>query len=76
MEPHYVMLLAPFQPATRIELETNVNTSAECYLDIKNADDKTLNVRAYTFPDWKEIKDLLHDTNNFADKFFDAQIFL
>lgn len=46
---HYIMLLAPFQPATRIELETNVNTSAECYLDIKNTGEKTLNVRAYMF---------------------------
>ncbi|EFN67743.1 Protein abnormal spindle [Camponotus floridanus] len=50
MEPHYVMLLAPFQPATRIELETNVNTSAECYLDIKNAGDKTLNVTVTKVP--------------------------
>ncbi|KMR01322.1 protein abnormal spindle [Lasius niger] len=46
----YIMLLAPFQPATRIELETNVNTSAECYLDIKNTGDKTLNVTITKVP--------------------------
>ncbi|KAL6426055.1 hypothetical protein ACFW04_008971 [Cataglyphis niger] len=47
---HYIMLLAPFQPATRIELETNVNTSAECYLDIKNIGEKTLNVTVTKIP--------------------------
>ncbi|XP_072745833.1 uncharacterized protein [Anoplolepis gracilipes] len=47
---HYVMLLAPFQPAPRIELETNVNTSTECYLDIKNTSDKTLNVTITKVP--------------------------
>ncbi|XP_029164721.1 abnormal spindle-like microcephaly-associated protein homolog isoform X2 [Nylanderia fulva] len=46
----YIMLLAPFQPATRIELETNVNTSTECYLDIKNTSDKTLNVTITKVP--------------------------
>ena len=54
----YIMLLAPFQPATRIELETNVNTSAECYLDIKNTGDKTLNVRGMFFFIVREIEHL------------------
>jgi len=44
MDKHYSMLLAPFQPATRIELETKINTSVECYLDVRNTGDKTLNV--------------------------------
>lgn len=38
------LLLAPFQPATRIELETKINTTIECYLDVRNASDKALNV--------------------------------
>jgi len=42
---HYTMLLAPFQPATRIELETNINTDVECSLNVKNISNKTLNVR-------------------------------
>jgi len=42
---HYTMLLAPFQPATRIELETNINTDIECSLNVKNISNKTLNVR-------------------------------
>jgi len=41
---HYSVLLAPFQPATRIELETKINTNVECYLDVRNTSDKTLNV--------------------------------
>lgn len=40
----YSVLLAPFQPATRIELETKINTNIECYLDVRNASAKTLNV--------------------------------
>lgn len=66
----YVMLLAPFQPATRIELETNVNTSTECYLDIKNTGDKTLNVRrilTLLLIEKLNIYDLLY--HNFAEKF-------
>jgi len=41
---HYSVLLAPFQPVTRIELETKINTNVECYLDVRNTSDKTLNV--------------------------------
>jgi len=41
---HYSMILAPFQPVTRIELETKINTNVECYLDVRNTSDKTLNV--------------------------------
>lgn len=41
---YYSILLAPFQPATRIELETKVNTNIECHLDVRNAGDKTLKV--------------------------------
>lgn len=44
----YTMLLAPFQPVTRIELEADVNTDTECCLIIKNTNDKTLNVRKVT----------------------------
>lgn len=40
----YSILLAPFQPATRIELEAKINTNVECYLDVRNSSDKTLNV--------------------------------
>jgi len=43
-KPHYSMILAPFQPVTRIELETKINTNVECYLDVRNTSDKTLNV--------------------------------
>lgn len=70
---HYIMLLAPFQPATRIELETNVNTSAECYLDIKNTGEKTLNVRAYMFLYLLEKSKTFCMTNNFAKKFSSIQ---
>lgn len=47
--PRYSVLLAPFQPATRIELETKINTNIECYLDVRNASAKTLNVRENIF---------------------------
>lgn len=40
----YYVLLAPFQPATRIELETKINISIECHLDVRNTGDKTLKV--------------------------------
>lgn len=40
----YSMLLAPFQPATRIELETKININTECHLDVRNIGDRTLNV--------------------------------
>lgn len=46
---HYTILLAPFQPMTKIELETQVDSNAECYLDIRNPIDKTLTVRKTTF---------------------------
>ncbi|KAL6258750.1 hypothetical protein P5V15_010699 [Pogonomyrmex californicus] len=46
----YTMLLAPFQPATRIELETKINTNVECYLDIKNIGDRTLKVFVTKLP--------------------------
>lgn len=45
----YSLLLAPFQPTTKIDLETVVNTSIECCLDIKNTGPKTLHVRTYFF---------------------------
>lgn len=44
-QTRYTMLLAPFQPTIRIELEAYLSTTMECYLDIKNPSDKTLNVR-------------------------------
>ncbi|XP_071644132.1 uncharacterized protein [Temnothorax longispinosus] len=46
----YSMLLAPFQPATRIELETKINTNIECHLDVRNVGDKTLNVFVTKLP--------------------------
>ncbi|XP_011883068.1 PREDICTED: protein abnormal spindle [Vollenhovia emeryi] len=46
----YSMLLAPFQPATRIELDTKINTTVECHLDVRNAGDKTLNVSVTKLP--------------------------
>ncbi|EZA59316.1 Protein abnormal spindle [Ooceraea biroi] len=49
-QPPYTMLLAPFQPATRIELETDVNTNIECCLNIKNTSDKILNVTVTKVP--------------------------
>ncbi|KAG7189703.1 hypothetical protein KM043_017371 [Ampulex compressa] len=40
----YVLLLAPFQPQIRIEIEALINTKVECFLNIKNTSNKTLNV--------------------------------
>ncbi|XP_020277492.1 protein abnormal spindle isoform X2 [Pseudomyrmex gracilis] len=48
--PCYDVLLAPFQQATRIELETNINTSTECCLNIKNTCDKLLHVTVTKAP--------------------------
>ncbi|KYM97963.1 PREDICTED: protein abnormal spindle [Cyphomyrmex costatus] len=54
----YSILLAPFQPATRIELETKINTNIECYLDVKNTGDKTLNISVTKLPSVKRQIDL------------------
>ncbi|KYN16622.1 PREDICTED: protein abnormal spindle [Trachymyrmex cornetzi] len=54
----YNILLAPFQPATRIELEAKINTNVECYLDVKNAGDKTLNVLVTKLPSVERRIDL------------------
>lgn len=40
----FTILLAPFQPTIKIELEAYLSTTVECYLDIKNTSDKMLNV--------------------------------
>ncbi|XP_014473333.1 PREDICTED: protein abnormal spindle [Dinoponera quadriceps] len=49
----FTILLAPFQPMVRIELEAYLNTTVECYLDIKNPSDKILNVIITKVPDAK-----------------------
>ncbi|XP_018308741.1 protein abnormal spindle isoform X2 [Mycetomoellerius zeteki] len=54
----YSILLAPFQPATRIELEAKINTNVECYLDVRNSSDKTLNVSVTKLPSIKRRIDL------------------
>ncbi|XP_012059780.1 PREDICTED: protein abnormal spindle [Atta cephalotes] len=54
----YSVLLAPFQPATRIELEAKINTNVECYLDVKNTSDKTLNISVTKLPSVKRRIDL------------------
>ncbi|XP_012224150.1 protein abnormal spindle [Linepithema humile] len=46
----YSILLAPFQPTTKIDLETVINTSTECYLDIINTGFKTLHVTVTKLP--------------------------
>ncbi|KAL0118078.1 hypothetical protein PUN28_009034 [Cardiocondyla obscurior] len=46
----YSVLLAPFQPPTRIELEAKINTQIECCLDVINNGDKTLNVSVIKTP--------------------------
>ncbi|EFN85420.1 abnormal spindle-like microcephaly-associated protein homolog [Harpegnathos saltator] len=49
----FTLLLAPFQAMTRIELEAYVNNIVECYLDVKNPSNKTLNVTVTKVPDAK-----------------------
>lgn len=34
-ELHFTLVLGPFQPQTRITMETFVNTTVQCYLDVK-----------------------------------------
>lgn len=41
-ELHFTLVLGPFQPQTRITMETFVNTTVQCYLDVKNITDKDL----------------------------------
>ncbi|XP_032664555.1 protein abnormal spindle [Odontomachus brunneus] len=52
-QTRFTLLLAPFQPTIRIELEAYLSTIMECYLDIKNPSDKTLNVTVTKVPDAK-----------------------
>ncbi|XP_036149529.1 protein abnormal spindle isoform X2 [Monomorium pharaonis] len=46
----YNVLLAPFQPATRIELKTKINTTVECDFNVRNVGDKALNVAITKLP--------------------------
>ncbi|KAJ8681161.1 hypothetical protein QAD02_016948 [Eretmocerus hayati] len=39
---NYDLLLAPFQPPTRIKLETKINVPIECKLTIKNSNERSL----------------------------------
>lgn len=41
--------LAPFQPQTRISLETPVNSQTECFLHVKNTGNRSLNVSTRNF---------------------------
>ncbi|KAK2581210.1 hypothetical protein KPH14_008009 [Odynerus spinipes] len=41
---HFTLVLGPFQPQTKITLEAFVNTTVQCYLNVKNISDKDLNV--------------------------------
>ncbi|XP_066596221.1 protein abnormal spindle [Prorops nasuta] len=47
---YYSLVLAPFQPQTKIELVAAVNTTIECYVDIKNISDKPINVNVTKQP--------------------------
>lgn len=42
--------LAPFQPQTRISLETPVNSQTECFLHVKNTGNRSLNVNVTKRP--------------------------
>lgn len=66
---HYSILLAPFQPITRIELETHVNAIAECCLDIRNTADRTLNVRGISFKLYLFYSSLLKFYMSYVDYF-------
>ncbi|CAB0027875.1 unnamed protein product [Trichogramma brassicae] len=46
----YSLLLAPFQPQTKIKLDTKVNTEVKCILALKNSNNRPLNVSISKFP--------------------------
>ncbi|XP_014235635.1 abnormal spindle-like microcephaly-associated protein homolog [Trichogramma pretiosum] len=46
----YSLLLAPFQPQTKIKLDTKVNTDVKCILALKNSNNRPLNVSISKFP--------------------------
>lgn len=48
MQTRFTILLAPFQSMIKIELEAYLNTTVECYLEIKNPSDQILIVRIYS----------------------------
>ncbi|XP_035738525.1 protein abnormal spindle-like isoform X1 [Vespa mandarinia] len=55
---HFTLVLGPFQPQTRITMETFVNTTVQCYLTIKNISNKALTITVTKKPDEDRYIDL------------------
>lgn len=43
-ETKFSLSLAPFQPQTHVRIETELYTTAKCYLSLKNPSNRSLNV--------------------------------
>ncbi|XP_015610094.1 abnormal spindle-like microcephaly-associated protein homolog isoform X2 [Cephus cinctus] len=49
-DPQFILVLAPFQPQTKIKMESTLNVTQKCYLNIKNTSNKPLKVRVTKQP--------------------------
>ncbi|XP_015607762.1 uncharacterized protein LOC107273768 isoform X2 [Cephus cinctus] len=49
-DSQFILVLAPFQPQTKIKMESTLNVTQKCYLNIKNTSNKPLKVRVTKQP--------------------------